>query len=82
MSDTILRQINMMELIPRHPSKTFTNEIKGKLDNLGYEASLRTIQRDLQELRLFVMNAAILLVGVGNMMLEGMSLLQWIQFKR
>ena len=50
MSDTILRQINMMELIPRHPSKTFTNEIKGKLDNLGYEASLRTIQRDLQEL--------------------------------
>ena len=39
-----------MELIPRYPSKTYTNEIKEKLDNLGYETTLRTIQRDLQEL--------------------------------
>ena len=54
MSDTILRQISMMELIPRYPAKTFTNEIKDKLGELGYEATLRTIQRDLQELsRLF-----------------------------
>ena len=44
----------MMELIPRYPAKTFTNEIKDKLGELGYEATLRTIQRDLQELsRLF-----------------------------
>ena len=43
-----------MELIPRYPAKTFTNEIKEKLSALGYEATLRTIQRDLQELsRLF-----------------------------
>ena len=54
MSDTLLRQISMMELIPRYPAKTFTNEIKEKLSALGYEATLRTIQRDLQELsRLF-----------------------------
>ena len=54
MSDTLLRQISMMELIPRYPAKTFTNEIKDKLSELGYEATLRTIQRDLQELsRLF-----------------------------
>ena len=54
MSDTLLRQISMMGLIPRYPAKTFTNEIKGKLSDLGYEATLRTIQRDLQELsRLF-----------------------------
>ena len=39
-----------MELIPRYPAKTFTNEIKDKLSELGYEATLRTIQRDLQEL--------------------------------
>ena len=52
MSDTILRQISMMELIPRYPAKTFTNEIKDKLSELGYEATLRTIQRDLQELLL------------------------------
>ena len=50
MSDTLLRQMNMMELIPRYPAKTFTNEIKDKLADLGYEATLRTIQRDLQEL--------------------------------
>lgn len=42
--------MNMMELIPRYPAKTFTNEIKDKLADLGYEATLRTIQRDLQEL--------------------------------
>ena len=63
-----------------------TNEIKEKLDNLGYEASLRTIQETYKNsrecFRLFVTNAAILLAGAGNMMLEGMSLLQWIQFKR
>ena len=54
MSDTLLRQISMIELIPRYPTKTFTNEIKEKLSALGYEATLRTIQRDLQELsRLF-----------------------------
>ena len=54
MSDTLLRQISMIELIPRYPAKTFTNEIKEKLSDLGYEASLRTIQRDLHELsRLF-----------------------------
>ena len=54
MSDTLLRQISMIELIPRYPAKTFTNEIKDKLSALGYEAPLRTIQRDLQELsRLF-----------------------------
>ncbi len=54
MSDTLLRQISMLELIPRYPAKTFTNEIKNKLSDLGYEATLRTIQRDLQELsRLF-----------------------------
>ena len=54
MSDTLLRQISMIELIPRYPAKTFTNEIKDKLSDLGYETTLRTIQRDLQELsRLF-----------------------------
>ena len=50
MSDTVLRQISMLELIPRYPAKTFTNEIKDKLENLGYETTLRTIQRDLHEL--------------------------------
>ncbi|MDC2980605.1 WYL domain-containing protein [Gammaproteobacteria bacterium] len=53
MSETILRRINMIGLIPRHPAKTYTNEIKGKLDDLGYDTTLRTIQRDLHELSRF-----------------------------
>ena len=50
MSDTILRQMNMLGLIPRFPEKTFTNKIKDELSDLGYETTIRTIQRDLLEL--------------------------------
>ena len=50
MSDTILRQMNMLGLIPRFPEKTFTNKIKDELSDLGYETTIRTIQRDLIEL--------------------------------
>ncbi len=54
MSDTILRMIKMTELIPRHPSKVTAQQIKEGLENRGYKISLRTVQRDLQELsRLF-----------------------------
>ena len=50
MSETILRQIKMMELIPRYPQKTFTKKIKTKLEERGFETTLRTVQRDLHEL--------------------------------
>ena len=40
----------MTQLIPRFPSSITTLEIKEKLDNRGYSTSLRTIQRDLNEL--------------------------------
>ena len=54
MSETILRQIKMMELVPRYPQKTFTNKIKTQLEDRGFETTLRTVQRDLHELsRLF-----------------------------
>ena len=54
MSDTILRMIKMTELIPRYPSKVTAQQIKEGLQNRGYKTSLRTVQRDLQELsRLF-----------------------------
>ena len=54
MSDTILRMIKMTELIPRYPSKVTAQQIKEGLENRGYKISLRTVQRDLQELsRLF-----------------------------
>ena len=50
MSDTILRQMNMLQLIPRYPQKVTTANVRDDLNDSGYEASLRTIQRDLQEL--------------------------------
>ena len=50
MSDTILRQMNMLQLIPRYPQKVTTAKVRDALIDSGYEASLRTIQRDLQEL--------------------------------
>ena len=50
MSDTILRQMNMLQLIPRYPQKVTTANVRDALNDSGYEASLRTIQRDLQEL--------------------------------
>ena len=58
MSDTLLRQMNMMELIPRGPEKITTQKVKEKLENLGYKVTLRTVQRDLQELsRLFAIES-------------------------
>ncbi len=45
-----LRQIAMLELIPRSPRKTFTKEIKEKLADRGFEIDERSIQRDLVSL--------------------------------
>ncbi len=47
MSNPTLRQISMLELIPRAPRKTYTKELKSKLSDRGYEVDERTIQRDL-----------------------------------
>ena len=40
----------MLQLIPRYPRKVTTANVRDDLNDSGYEASLRTIQRDLQEL--------------------------------
>ena len=54
MSDSVLRMIKMTERIPRYPSKVTANQIHDFLKNLGYSISLRSVQRDLNELsRLF-----------------------------
>ncbi len=47
MSNPTLRQISMLELIPRAPQKTYAKELKDKLSERGYEVNERTIQRDL-----------------------------------
>lgn len=48
MSDTALRQINMLQLIPREPRKISTQELVAGLVEAGFkEVTLRTVQRDL-----------------------------------
>lgn len=50
MGNPTLRQISMLELIPRSPHKTHTKELKDKLSERGYEVDERTVQRDLVSL--------------------------------
>ena len=50
MSDVLIRQIRMLELVPRAPRSSTAPEIKKALERLGYSIDLRTIQRDLNAL--------------------------------
>jgi len=49
-SDTLMRQWQMLRLIPRHPSKIATPELILRLADEGFETTQRTIQRDLVRL--------------------------------
>lgn len=50
-TDTILRQWNMLRLIPRHPRSVGTRELKDRLEQEeGFPIDIRTIQRDLEKL--------------------------------
>jgi len=49
-SDTLMRQWQMLRLIPRHPLKVSTTDLKNKLADEGFETTQRTIQRDLMKL--------------------------------
>ena len=48
-ADSLLRQWEMLKLIPRDRTIT-VREIKDKLDGLGYCISSRSIERDLDKL--------------------------------
>ena len=50
MSDTTLRQIKLLEFLPRHPYKKSPQQLRDNLISIGYEVSTRTIQRDLVNL--------------------------------
>jgi len=50
MSDTLMRQWQMLRLVPRHPGKISTAELKQHLADEGFETTQRTIQRDLMKL--------------------------------
>jgi len=50
MSDTLMRQWQMLRLIPRHPFKISTTDLIHKLADEGFEITRRTVQRDLMRL--------------------------------
>jgi len=50
MSDTLMRQWQMLRLVPRYPGKISTAELKQHLADEGFETTQRTIQRDLMTL--------------------------------
>jgi len=50
MTDTLMRQWQMLRLIPRSPSKISTAELLQTLAEEGFEATQRTVQRDLMKL--------------------------------
>lgn len=50
MSETIMRQMTMLRLLPRHPRKVDTSRLKSQLENRGFKAEMRSIQRDLLNL--------------------------------
>jgi len=50
MPDTTLRQLKLLECIPRFPFKKSPQEIKETLESEGFEISIRSIQRDLIKL--------------------------------
>lgn len=50
MSDAILRQREMLRLIPRYPAKKTASEIHTRLVGVGYGVAKRTVERDLSDL--------------------------------
>lgn len=50
MADATLRQITMLQLLPRRPPGRTTTALASALEERGFRANLRTIQRDLNRL--------------------------------
>jgi predicted DNA-binding transcriptional regulator YafY len=47
MLNTVLRQIEILKCLPRHPRKIAVTGIHAKLKDAGHDVTVRTIQRDL-----------------------------------
>ena len=48
MTDTTLRQLKLLEFLPRQPFKKSPQNLQDELSQIGFEVSIRTIQRDLK----------------------------------
>lgn len=49
-NDTLMRQWEMLRMIPRAPRRISVRQILENLEPLGFKTSSRTIERDLQNL--------------------------------
>lgn len=65
--ENLLRQLAMLQQIPRYPRRVDTGAIKERLARRGYAVSLRTIQRDLNSL------ASVLPLAADNSKPQGWS---------
>lgn len=50
MADSAIRQLAILEMLPRYPNSRTTSEICKKVKGAGYEVSSKTVERDLQAL--------------------------------
>ncbi len=50
MSDTTLRHLAMLQLIPAHPGKITARDIHRRLSDEGYAVDVRSVERDLHKL--------------------------------
>ncbi len=50
MSDTLLRQLLMLGMIPRYPHRITTVKLRDRLEDHDYPVDVRTVQRDFNYL--------------------------------
>lgn len=50
MSNTAVRYLTMLRMVPRFPRAITTSELAGRLDDHGFRVTMRSIQRDLEKL--------------------------------
>ena len=50
MADAILRNLKLLQVIPRHPTKADVTSLHRALENAGYRITRRQVQRDLERL--------------------------------
>lgn len=48
--ETLVRQLQMLQLIPRSPAQVTVAELTGSLAELGFVVTGRTVQRDLNDI--------------------------------
>lgn len=49
--ETLIRQLEMLQFIPKSPSQITVAELTEKLESIGYQVTSRTVQRDLNDIR-------------------------------